>query len=108
MTKGWKLLINNPKAHYFIDGRSLCGRWMNLGKDFEDFGHHSPDNCKACMKKRDAMEGERKYPNDVVEEERRTRPNHQYDGGFIGDEAERTLALEALKVNFKKKKESKS
>ena len=53
---GWKFLVNSPKAHYFVDGRSLCGRWMNLGVGgFEDDNHNSPDNCTACRKKRDKL-----------------------------------------------------
>lgn len=59
--RGWKVLINSPKAHYFIEGQSLCRRWMNLGSDgFEDFNHDSPDNCKNCEKKRAKLTGENK------------------------------------------------
>ena len=51
--RGWKMLINSKKAHYFFDGRSLCGKWMSLGREgFEDYDHENPENCKGCMKKR--------------------------------------------------------
>lgn len=33
--EGWKGLINARKWHYFRDGKSLCGKWMNLGRYFE-------------------------------------------------------------------------
>lgn len=51
--RGWLLMYNTRFAHYMIDGRSLCGRWMALTDvGLEDDKHESPDNCKACMKKR--------------------------------------------------------
>lgn len=53
MTKeGWGLLINSKKWHYFVNGRSLCGRWLCLSLgDLERGNNSSPDNCKACQKK---------------------------------------------------------
>jgi hypothetical protein len=53
--KGWKMLINSTKAHYFIDNRSLCGKWLSLGVEYDDNNHYSQDNCKGCMKKREAI-----------------------------------------------------
>jgi len=50
-TEGWKWIVNAPKWHYFRDGRSLCGKWMCLGKSFEQGNDDSPDNCVACRKK---------------------------------------------------------
>ncbi len=53
-TQGWTWLFNTPKEHYFVNGQSLCGRWMCLGDD------HSakPDNpCKICLKKLEQMKG---------------------------------------------------
>ena len=47
-TEGWKYLFNSPKWHYFRNGRSLCRKWMNFGKDFEG-DKPSPDNCKGCL-----------------------------------------------------------
>ena len=53
--KGWGWPMNSKKAHYFVSIRSLCMRWMYSGKLTDDI-HDSPDNCKACMKKREKME----------------------------------------------------
>lgn len=59
--KGWSYVGNSTKAHYFIipegktGGKSLCGKWMllNINPDWlDDDNHFSPDNCKACSKKR--------------------------------------------------------
>jgi hypothetical protein len=50
-TEGWSYLFNSPKWHYFRAGRSLCKRWMILGRgEFEQGKDNSPDNCKACIK----------------------------------------------------------
>ena len=49
--EGWTWLSNSPKWHYFVDGRSLCKRFMLFGNAKLDQGQDdSPDNCKACMK----------------------------------------------------------
>lgn len=54
-THGWKWLINATKWHYFVDGRSLCGKWMVLTMNgADDSNHDSPDNCAACRRKRKA------------------------------------------------------
>lgn len=50
--KGWGWPALARKAHYFVDGRSLCRAWFYLGR-LENNKHKSPDNCKACMKKLD-------------------------------------------------------
>lgn len=48
--EGWKWLANATKWHYFRDGRSVCGKWMNLGSgEFQQGNNDSPDNCKGCM-----------------------------------------------------------
>ena len=47
--KGWGFPANSRKAHYFIDGRSLCGKWAFFG-NLEDSNDDSPDNCTACKK----------------------------------------------------------
>ena len=50
--EGWTWLTNSKKWHYFIDGRSLCGRFMVLGRpELEQGNNNSSDNCKACVKK---------------------------------------------------------
>lgn len=47
--KGWGFPANSRKAHYFVDGRSLCGKWMYFGS-LEDSNDNSSDNCTACKK----------------------------------------------------------
>ena len=50
--EGWTWLHNSKKWHYFVDGRSLCGRWMLFSNPgLEQGNDDSPDNCKACSKK---------------------------------------------------------
>lgn len=52
---GWNWLSNTPKWHYFVEGRSLCGKWLGLGLgktcDDDPKTDDSPDNCTACHKK---------------------------------------------------------
>lgn len=52
-TEGWGWPPITRKAHYFVEGRSLCGNWGSLGMiplEPED-GKRSPDDCKTCTKK---------------------------------------------------------
>lgn len=52
--EGWIKLINAKQWHYFVDSRSLCGRWMYLGADINlepDDGKEHPSDCKMCSKK---------------------------------------------------------
>ena len=52
MKQGWTWLINSPRWHYFVKGKSLCGRWMIISDANLEIGNdNSPDNCKACRKK---------------------------------------------------------
>lgn len=53
--KGWGFPLKANRAHYFVGGRSLCKRWLYFG-DLEDAHHDHPDNCLACMHKRNLME----------------------------------------------------
>lgn len=54
VSEGWGFLVNSRKAHYFRDGRSLCRRWMCFSlSDLEQDDKKSPDDCKACRRKRD-------------------------------------------------------
>ena len=54
--EGWTWLHNSPKWHYFRKGRSLCGRWglFLVGEPMDPEDKDSPDNCKACWRKRQA------------------------------------------------------
>lgn len=55
--QGWKFLISAIKAHYFIEGRSMCGSWLTFGNEFEDKEPNINDMCKNCMKKAAKVEG---------------------------------------------------
>ena len=55
--EGWGTIFNvtthtmTKKWHYFRKGRSLCGKYMHLGKlDLETGQDEHPDNCKRCMR----------------------------------------------------------
>jgi hypothetical protein len=56
-TEGWGNLANAAKAHYFVNDRSLCGRWMVLltaprWESNQELGT-APDRgtCSSCWKK---------------------------------------------------------
>jgi len=50
--EGWARPVNARKFHYYVNGRSLCGKWMLLGGHLdEDEGATSSDDCKACARK---------------------------------------------------------
>jgi hypothetical protein len=53
MKKGWGWPGLSKKAHYFVDGRALCGKWLFFGP-IEDVTSTAkgPDDCAACHKKR--------------------------------------------------------
>ena len=57
--KGWGFPALSRKAHYFVDGKSLCARWAFFG-DLDDTANGvkpSPDDCAACRKKYDKTYG---------------------------------------------------
>jgi len=50
--RGWAWPDNAAKSHYFINGRSLCGRWMFLGEPLaEDHPGGLRNDCKACTQR---------------------------------------------------------
>lgn len=55
--EGWGSVVNAASAHYFRDGRSLCGRWMAFSPRWETNQKRGPEprrgdgTCKACWKK---------------------------------------------------------
>ena len=58
MTEGWGWLIlagswsGTKKWHYFVDGKSLCGKYMTLGQiELEQGNDDSPDNCAECRRR---------------------------------------------------------
>jgi len=50
MMEGWVWLLNATKCHYMVDGRSLCGKWMYLGANYEQRPANNGD-CATCRKK---------------------------------------------------------
>lgn len=55
-TEGWGWPANARKAHYYIEGRSLCAKWAFFGS-LSLKNDASPDNCAECKRqkaKRDA------------------------------------------------------
>jgi len=44
---GWPQLAR--KAHYFVDGMSLCRHWMFTGSTYER-ADDNEDNCATCMR----------------------------------------------------------
>lgn len=49
LKEGWCHLINSTKWHYFVDHRSLCGRWLCLSlSGLEQGNDNSSENCNAC------------------------------------------------------------
>lgn len=50
--EGWTWLWNAKKEHYFVDGRSLCGRWGLVGPgDLHRSKDDSPNNCRECVRR---------------------------------------------------------
>jgi hypothetical protein len=51
--EGWGWPDQSRKAHYFRGGRSLCRKWIFLGRlPLEQGNDDSRSNCGACKKKR--------------------------------------------------------
>lgn len=50
--EGWGFTGTSRKAHYFRDGRSLCGKWgfRRSSAPHEPDTGPSPDDCAACRK----------------------------------------------------------
>lgn len=72
---GWPLL--SKKAHYFVEARSLCGRWMYTGELTDNQGAKSPDDCAACTKKL-AKQQQRQRSSEV-----RMTPEEQVKGYHV-------------------------
>lgn len=54
-TDGWGWPERSRKAHYFIDGRSLCGSWLYFGPPTRNQTAGGPDDCATCLKKLRAL-----------------------------------------------------
>lgn len=52
--EGWAWPTNSRKAHYFVEGRSLCRSWAFFGSQVQsqEMGEEpGPDDCRACWRK---------------------------------------------------------
>ena len=47
--EGWSWLFNSKVEHYFVEGKSLCGKWGILG--YGDCAEHSNNPCANNKKK---------------------------------------------------------
>ncbi len=67
--EGWGFPGTYRKAHYFVDGMSLCRKWCFYHGPLEQGEDDHPDNCVACMRKlakrkiKQRSEAERKKDN---------------------------------------------
>lgn len=51
LPEGWGWPFNARLAHYFVDGRSLCGRWGYVGKVDPGSAIQSGHDCTVCIRK---------------------------------------------------------
>ncbi|MEM1268426.1 MAG: hypothetical protein AAGI08_00125 [Bacteroidota bacterium] len=58
--KGWAGVVGGRKYHYFVDMRSLCGRYMFFGpsENLDDSKHQHSENCATCKRKRNKLFGD--------------------------------------------------
>ena len=49
--EGWGFPSSSRKAHYFVDSRSLYGKWLYTSKKLEPAGKASPDDCALCTRR---------------------------------------------------------
>jgi len=50
--RGWGWPQLSKKPHYFVDGQSLCGRWMFFGEvSDKDASEKGPDDCAQCRRR---------------------------------------------------------
>ncbi|KNC93629.1 hypothetical protein [Trabulsiella odontotermitis] len=54
---GWARPVNASKHHYFKEDEvtSICGRWMLFSDIREPDTFESPDDCKECRKRVNAL-----------------------------------------------------
>lgn len=58
MNEGWSYLFNSRKEHYFVQGKSLCGKFLILGSG--DCSPSAKKPCKGCLKKLERRKSEEK------------------------------------------------
>lgn len=58
--QGWGHPLRSKKAHYFVDGTSICGTVQYGGP--LTMGHALPSDCRECAK---TMRGHLRYSGDL-------------------------------------------
>lgn len=59
MSEGWAAPLRARKWHYFVEGRSLCRKWLYLGNcESDDKASRSDVDCVVCVKKLDRRQAE--------------------------------------------------
>lgn len=53
--EGWTFLHNSRRDHYFVDGRSLCGKYAYFGP-IDNKTNGNPE-CADCLKRLKKREG---------------------------------------------------
>lgn len=59
--RGWAILSNTRKYHYFDTDQtvSLCGRWLMWGYvSRDDSKDDHPENCVSCRKKKAKLDSQ--------------------------------------------------
>ena len=51
LLEGWHFIPHSEKRHYFKGGRSLCGRFNNVGPTVPDTLNSSDAACALCERK---------------------------------------------------------
>lgn len=55
--EGWWWPSNSKKAHYVVEGRSLCRKWLAIGSPpLEQGNDDSVDNCAECRRRKIARD----------------------------------------------------
>ena len=49
-TEGWSWLFNSRRDHYFVGGKSLCGKW-GIMMGYGDCDETTRNPCATCLKK---------------------------------------------------------
>jgi hypothetical protein len=49
--EGWGFPAMSNKAHYFVNGMSLCNRWGFYRGPLEQGNDDSLSNCKECVRR---------------------------------------------------------
>jgi hypothetical protein len=69
--EGWYWGYPNPKRHYFVKGKSLCGKVESLGGDMRPESHDNSNNCPECVKR-----AGKRNPSDVLSETVLNKPDN--------------------------------